>query len=227
MTSIDNYMLGNIMSTKPICTLEDVEKKYHKGSRVLGPISFSIYPGEIIGLRGHNGAGKSTTLKILAGVTKPSAGRCIRSKNLGNQIAYLPQDVALYSNLSGLNNLKFWGAVYGLPRKAIDARSHWLLDKMELSDKANQLVSAYSGGMLRKLHLASALMITPKLLLLDEPTVGADLRSVKLILSTLEELRKQGCAMMLVTHQSGEMEQVCDRILTLDNGFISDGGSLS
>lgn len=226
MRSTVSTKAGDAMKMNQICILENVEKYYCKGCKVLGPISLSVFQGEILGLRGQNGAGKSTLLKILAGVIQPDTGRYIQREDLRGQVGYVPQDVALYTSLSGLDNLYFWGAVYGLPHKAAVARSRWLLHLMELTEKAHTPVSAYSGGMRRRLHLATAMMITPKLLLLDEPTVGADLHSAKLILSTLENLRSRGCGIVLVTHQAGELEMVCDRIITLENGHILDGGGL-
>lgn len=212
------------MEKIPICTLKNIEKYYNTGSNILGPLSLSINSGEILGLRGHNGAGKSTLLKILAGVEKPNKGQYIHNIELDGLISYVPQDIALYTTLSAIDNLNFWGTVYGLPRKVRKTRSNWLLQQMELSTKANDKVSTYSGGMCRRLHLATALMITPKLLLLDEPTVGADFHSVEIILSLLQNLKQRGCAIVFVSHQSGELEKVCDRIIKLENGRIIDWG---
>lgn len=203
--------------------MDAVQKCFGTGPAALGPVSLHIYPGEILGLRGPNGAGKSTLLKLLAGVLRPDGGTILRHQDLTGLVGYVPQEVALYTSMSGLENLAFWGAVYGLPRKPCAARSRWLLERMELTEKAREPVFAYSGGMRRRLHLASALMVTPKLLLLDEPTVGADPRSAQVILSTLEHVRGLGCAVVLVTHQAGELEQVSDRILTLEAGRITGG----
>lgn len=209
---------------EPVCSLRDAVKGYG-GTPALGPVSLDIYPGELIGLRGPNGAGKSTLLKILAGLLTPDAGTCVRQKELTGFVSYLPQDVALYETMSVRDNLKFWGTVYGLPAGAIRARSRWLLERLELTEKANAPARACSGGMLRRLHLASALMTTPKLLLLDEPTVGADPHSAQLILSLLEHFRAQNCATVLVSHRPGELEQVCTRILTLEQGRLAEAGA--
>lgn len=205
---------------EPVCSLRDAVKGYGD-TPALGPVSLDLFPGELVGLRGPNGAGKSTLLKVLAGLLAPDSGTCVRQKELTGLVSYLPQDVALYETMSVLDNLKFWGTVYGLPAGAIRARSRWLLEKLELSDKANSPARTCSGGMLRRLHLASALMITPKLLLLDEPTVGADPHSAELILALLEHFRAQSCAMVLVSHRAGELEQVCTRILTLEAGRLT------
>lgn len=208
-----------MMEQKLLCTLEGVEKRYDTGPAALGPVSLEVHSGEILGIRGPNGAGKSTLLQLLAGTLRPDRGTLTHHGS--GPIGYVPQDVALYQTLSGLDNLSFWGAVYGLPRQAIAARSRWLLDRLELTGKGKEKVSAYSGGMRRRLHLATALMATPELLLLDEPTVGADPHSADLILSTLEGLRDRGCGIVLVSHQYGELERVCGRVLTLEAGRIT------
>ncbi len=204
------------MTGDPLCVLEAVEKGYGKGSRVLGPLSLGVFPGEVLGLRGPNGAGKTTLLKLLAGVFRPDRGRCLRDPALKGQVGYVPQEIALYESLSGLDNLRYWGAVYGLPEKAVRARSRWLLEQMELTEKGRDPVSSYSGGMARRLHLATALMATPRLLLLDEPTVGADDHSAQLILSLLDRQKSLGCAIVWTTHRAGELERLSSRILVLN-----------
>ena len=107
-----------------------------------------------------------------------------------------------------------------MPPKVLSARSRWLLEKLDLTDKGRERVSAYSGGMKRRLHLATALMVTPALLLLDEPTVGADERSAAIILDMLDHLRGMGCGVVLISHRAGELEGLCDRIITLEGGLI-------
>lgn len=211
--------VNSVNSLRPVCTLEDVEKLY--GSlRALGPLSLQLFPGELVGLRGANGAGKSTLLKVLAGLLKPDRGRRTLQPEARRGVSYLPQDVALYGGMTALENLRFWGAVYGLPLRAARSRSLWLLDRLALSEKARTPAHALSGGMLRRLHLASALMISPQLLLLDEPTVGADPRSAELILSLTEHFRARGASIVLVSHHPGELERVCTRILTLEAGRL-------
>ena len=203
-----------------VCELEKVEKYYTPGNNVLGPISLRIYEGEILGLKGSNGAGKSTLLKIIAGVLSPDKGSCSLTVKTRERLAYVPQDVSLYMSLSGLENIEFWGAVCGLPSSILGKRNKWLLEKLDLIDKSKEPVSSYSGGMCRRLHFATGLIGSPKLLLLDEPTVGADKHSVDVILSMLESLREMDCTIVLVTHQEGELQRVCNRIITLDSGLI-------
>lgn len=197
-----------------LCALRDVTKCYaRRAAPALGPISLSVSGGEILGIRGPNGAGKSTLLGVLAGVLRPSGGE----RSCACRVGYVPQELSLYSALTAAENLRFWGLAQGLPGKIAPARARRLLGELELSDKGKP-VSALSGGMKRRLHLATALMATPELLLLDEPTVGADDPSAALILALLERLAGQGCGIVLTSHRAGELEQVCSRILTLEAG---------
>ena len=206
---------------QPLCALERAEKWYGRAAPALGPVTLEIRPGEILGIRGPNGAGKSTLLGLMAGSLRPDKGTCIRSPEAEGHTGYVPQDLSLYHTLSGLDNLKFWGLANGLPRRAIAVRSRWLLEQLDLAARGKDTVSAYSGGMQRRLHLATALMVTPRLLMLDEPTVGADERSAELILSMLKQLQDLRCAAVLISHFPGELERVCSRILTLEAGRIT------
>ncbi|MDF3002680.1 MAG: glnQ [Bacillota bacterium] len=215
--------MKKIENTMPVCTLNQVEKRFQKGTCGLGPLSLELYGGEILGVLGNNGAGKSTLLKIIAGIIRPDAGACRHHEDLTGRIGYVPQEIALYGTLSGMDNLRFWGQVYGLGRKAVALRSRWILEQMELSEKGSMPVSTYSGGMQRRLHLASALMVTPRLLLLDESTVGADMHSVDLILSMMEHLRNEGCSLVFISHRAEEIARVCDRTVTLENGLVTVG----
>ena len=214
------------MADKRLCTLTEVEKGYvPRSAPVLGPLSLTVEAGEILGVRGANGAGKSTLLAVLAGVLSPDAGERRWGPGVEGHIGYLPQELSLYATLTARENLRFWGLAWGLPRRAARLRGDWLLERLELTEQADQPLSACSGGMKRRLHLASALMATPRLLLLDEPTEGADSRSVQLILSTLTHLAAQGCGVVLVSHRPGELEEVCSSILTLDRGRIQGEGA--
>lgn len=202
-----------------ICILTDIEKRYG-AQQVLGPVSLCLKSGELLAIRGKNGAGKSTLLNIMAGVTKPDSGTVVLAPETVGSIGYAPQDIALYESLSGMDNLLFWCAVSALPAAAAKSRAKWLLDAMQLSDKARKRVDTYSGGMKRRLNLACALVTTPKLLLLDEPFAGADADSVALILDTVCRLRERGCAVAVISHQTPELDPLCDRIITLEAGKI-------
>lgn len=208
------------MASEILCRLTDVEKSYGR-VHVLGPVSLSVYPGEILGLRGPNGAGKSTLMSVLAGEIRPDRGECFRSEAARRSTGWVPQELSLYESLTGDENLKFWGLASGLPPKAVSARSRWLLERLDLAARGRDRVLTYSGGMKRRLHLASALMTTPALLLLDEPTVGADEASAELILQMLRHLREMGTGIVLISHRSGEAERVWDRVLTLEGGRVT------
>ena len=177
-------------------------------------LSLSLHKGEILGIRGENGAGKSTLLKAIAGILPYDKGEVLIPKEIKKNLSYLPQDLSLYESLSALENLYFYGKILGLPAKVIFTRAHWLLKELGLEDKA------LSGGMKRRVHLASALMRRPDILLLDEPTVGCDNESYDKILALLRKMKAQGTAMLLISHGRGELEEMADRIVYLEEGRI-------
>ncbi|MDO5096375.1 MAG: ABC transporter ATP-binding protein [Peptostreptococcaceae bacterium] len=202
-----------------ICKLSNINKNY-KDNKSLDNISLDIYSGEVLGVRGINGAGKSTLLGILAGCIRMDGGKIEFAEGIKNHIAFVPQELSLYNDLTGFENLKFWGLALGMHQEQIKIRSRWLLSQLNLFEKRNDIVSTYSGGMKRRLHLATALMLTPKLLLLDEPTVGADNLSIELITNMIKHLQKQGTTIVLTSHQAGELESMSSRIVTLSLGKI-------
>ena len=184
-----------------ICTLDSVRKQYASQSfPVLNGISLSIAEGEIIGIRGENGSGKSTLLSVTGGLIRPDSGAVRYAEGVKGCIGYVPQDMSLYQDLTGFENLKQTG----------------LLEKGKLR------VRTYSGGMKRRLHLATALMNTPRLLLLDEPTVGADDASAGMILELIRRVRNHGCSVVIISHRFGELESIADRILTLKDGSLRE-----
>lgn len=224
MTSCTSSTLPTASNSEALCTLTDAEKRYTRRSApALGPLSLTVRAGEALGIRGANGAGKSTLLGLLAGTLRPDRGTVSWGPGVRGRIGYVPQELSLYSSLTGLENLRFWAKACGLPGRAIPARSRWLLERLELSEKGGQLVSAYSGGMKRRLHLASALMVTPRLLLLDEPTAGADSHSAELILALIAHMQGQGCGVVLTSHRAGELERACGRLLALEAGRPVEG----
>ena len=209
------------MDQSLLFNMQDVEKRFGRNaSPVLGPVSLSLSAGEILGVRGSNGAGKSTLISLLAGVTKPTAGTLSFAEGVRGATGYVPQELSLYETLTGNANLTFYGIAQGLSFRAIKIRRNWLLRELGLSDKGRERVINYSGGMKRRLHLASALMVTPRLLLLDEPTVGADTQSAEAILKLIAHLKTLSCGVLLVSHREGDLEAVCDRIVTLDKGKL-------
>lgn len=177
-------------------------------------VSFAVGPGEIFGLLGPNGAGKTTTLHLLCGLLAPDEGtvRGVTKREIG----LAPQEIALYDDLSGLGNLRFFGALYGAPA----SRCGEVLRFVGLQDRARDRVRTYSGGMKRRLNLAVALLHDPPVLLLDEPTVGVDPQSRNFIFDNILELKKRGKAILYTTHYMEEAERLCDRVAIMDRGRI-------
>lgn len=206
------------LRARPVAALCDIEKSYG-GRRVLGPVRLEVRSGELLVLRGPNGAGKSTLLSILAGVTRPDAGERRIDPSVRDRVSLVPQELSLYEALTCAENLKFWGLACGLPPRAIRARTAWLLRELGLEEKLRAPAGSLSGGMKRRLHLATALMDTPGLLLLDEPTVGADDGSAAAIAHMLRHFKAQGTAIVMATHLPRDLEGA-DRAVTLKDGLI-------
>lgn len=203
-----------------ICTLHKISKSYQKNMPSVLDISLDIYANEILGIRGANGAGKSTLMGILAGSIKADRGDIVFAPDIKQHIAFVPQELSLYEDLSGFDNLKFWGLALGMPTEQINIRIRWLLSQLNLFEKSHAVVSTYSGGMKRRLHFASALMLTPKLLLLDEALVGADDFSIELIIRMILHLKQQGSTIVMSSHDVSRLESVCNRIITMNLGQI-------
>lgn len=204
---------------RAVITIENIEKHYGP-ERVLGPLSLSVSGGEIIGIVGANGAGKSTLLRILAGAEKADGGS-VRFENIAaDETGYVPQELALYESLTGRQNLNYWASAAGLFGRRRRIRADYLLKLVNLSDKADKRVSSYSGGMKRRLNLACGLVGNVRLLLLDEPTVGADTASAELMLEAVRELAEKGCAVLLVSHHTDEIKRLCTRTVELRKGRI-------
>ena len=193
------------------------------GTTLFSDISFVINEKDRIALMGKNGAGKSTLLSVAAGIERQDAGK-IELAPLGRgQLGYVPQEIALYPALTGMQNLRFFASAAGLYGRRRTIRCRYLLEKVNLADKADKPVSTYSGGMQRRLNLACALVGDVKLLLLDEPTVGADENSTEIILNTITALKNGGCAVLLVSHRAEDIARVCDRAVKLKDGVVEDG----
>jgi len=210
-----------------ILELVNVTKTY-KTTAVVDDISFSVKQGEIFGLLGPNGAGKSTTISMATGVLKPTGGRILldgqdlradlnRSKRL---IGYVPQDLALYPTLSARDNLEFFGRIYGLSGRDLANRIYDVLEIVQLTDRANDAVGHFSGGMKRRVNLAAGLLHSPRLLFLDEPTVGVDPQSRNAIFESLEVLNREGMSIVYTTHYMEEAERLCARVAIVDHGKV-------
>ncbi len=197
-----------------------------KGPVAVDGVSFAIREGEIFSLLGPNGAGKTTTISILSCLLKPDAGEAdiggfsvIRKPDeVKKLIGVVPQDIALYDDLSGRENLMFWGRMYGLSGSALSKRVDEVLELIGLTDRQKDRVDKYSGGMKRRVNIGAALLHKPKILYLDEPTVGIDPQSRRAILDGVKDLNSQGMTVLYTTHYMEEAQELSDRVGIMDHG---------
>ncbi|MDA0636990.1 ABC transporter ATP-binding protein [Nonomuraea sp. MCN248] len=213
-------------------TCEGLRKRYGDVTAV-EDVGFSIAPGQAYGLLGPNGAGKTTTISILVGLLRPDAGTVLVGgtdlaadpRRAKAAIGYVPQEIALYPELTGRENLRFFGRLFGLPRRALAARIEEVLDLIGLTDRADGRLDTYSGGMRRRINIGAALLHRPAVLILDEPTVGVDPQSRKAILDGLELLVREGMSLLYTSHYMEEVERICDRVAIIDHGRIIAEGT--
>jgi ABC-2 type transport system ATP-binding protein len=203
--------------------------------RAVDGVTFEVRAGEIYGLLGPNGAGKTTTLSMVCGLLKPESGEVLIEgqgfwsdpQSARRMMGVVPQDIALYEELTGRENLEFWGRIAGLSACEARSRSAELLEALALTDRANDPLKKYSGGMKRRINLGSALLHRPRLLLLDEPTVGIDPQARASILEFVRGLAAAGTAVLYTTHYLEEAETLCQRIGIIDHGRLLAEGTLS
>ena len=191
-------------------------------------VSFGVERGQLVGLLGPNGAGKTTTVSMIAGLVTPEQGT-VRidgavpsgdSDPVKRRVGLVPQDLALYDELTARANLRLFGSLYGLRSPALDEAIGSALTLVGLVDRAGDRVSTFSGGMKRRLNLAAGLLHDPDILLLDEPTVGVDPQSRNAIFDNLEQLKSRGKALLYTTHYMEEAERLADRIVIMDRGRV-------
>ncbi|HEV2394921.1 MAG TPA: ABC transporter ATP-binding protein [Verrucomicrobiae bacterium] len=202
--------------------------------RAVERISFEVAPGELFGFLGPNGAGKTTTISMISGLLRPDEGTVtVGDYNLWESprqakalLGLVPQEVALYEEFSARENLAFWGGLYGLPRPVLKKSIDEILGRVGLADRAREPVSRYSGGMKRRLNLAIGLVHRPKVLLLDEPTVGIDPQGRNAILEIIRDIAGEGTTIIFTTHHLEEAEKLCDRVAIMDHGQVLQTGSL-
>ena len=207
--------------------VRDLRKSYGRIVAVDGA-SFSVEPGQLVGLLGPNGAGKSTTVAMIAGLVTPDGGAVtIAGQPLGGDtdphkrlIGLVPQDLALYDELSAAANLRLFGALYGLTGRPLEDAIGSSLLLVGLAERAGDRVKTFSGGMKRRLNLAAGLLHDPQVILLDEPTVGVDPQSRNAIFENLEFLKGRGKALLYTTHYMEEAERMADRIVVMDHGRV-------
>jgi len=210
-------------------------KKSFGSLTAVDDVSFSLAGGQLIGLLGPNGAGKTTTVSMIAGLLTPDSGEVlIGGQRLSGdtdpakrRIGLVPQDLALYDELTARDNLRFFGALYNLTGRALDTAIGNAMALVELSDRVKDRVKTFSGGMKRRLNLAAGLLHDPDILLLDEPTVGVDPQSRNAIFDNLEALKRRGKALLYTTHYMEEAERLADRIVVIDHGKVIANDTLA
>ena len=209
--------------------------KIYKGSSdpALSGLDISVNTGEIFGLLGPNGAGKTTAISIMSTLLRPTSGRvticgidAIKQPNqIKKLIGLVPQDIALYANLTVRENLSYFGRICGLKGQKLKDRIAECLEMVGLRKKADQLIFKFSGGMKRRANLAAGILHKPRILFLDEPTVGIDAQSRNMILEKLSLLKENGTTMIYTTHYMDEAEELCNRVAIIDEGHIIAKGT--
>lgn len=204
------------------------------GQFALNGATFELRQGEFLGLLGPNGAGKTTLVRLISGRLKPDSGS-VRihgvdqvvggHPDLMPRLGIIPQNIALYDNLTALENLSLFGTLFGVSSADLSNRIEEALNWTGLADRSNDPVSQYSGGMQRRLNIACGVLHRPDVILLDEPTVGVDPQSRQRIWEMLKELQSRGVSIVLTTHQLDEAQQLCDRIVILDRGRTMASGT--
>jgi ABC-2 type transport system ATP-binding protein len=211
----------------PILEVNNLVKKYAELTAVNG-ISFDIQQGEIFSLLGPNGAGKTTTISVLSTLYQPTSGDALiagfsvtkQPMAVREVIGVVPQDLALYEDLTARENLAFWGQMYNLFGKNLHKRVDEVLEQIGLTDRANQRVKTYSGGMKRRVNIGVGLLHKPRLLFMDEPTVGIDPQSRRAILDSVKELNRQGMTVLYTTHYMEEAQELSNRVGIIDHGDL-------
>jgi ABC-2 type transport system ATP-binding protein len=214
--------------------VEQLRKAYGELTAVDG-VSFTAQPGEIFGLLGPNGAGKTTTIGCISGLLQPTSGRVrvmghdvVREGTAARQaLGVVPQEIALYEELSAIENLKYWGGAQGLRNPRLGERIQRVLELTGLGDRAREPVKRFSGGMKRRLNFACGIVHQPQVLLLDEPTVGVDPQSRMRLLELVRAEAQAGTCVLYTTHYMEEAETLCDRLAIVDRGKVIAAGTLA
>ena len=208
-------------------------KRYGDVAAVDG-VSFTIAPGSIFGLLGPNGAGKTTTISMISCLLQPDegnafvAGHSIRTESAAvrRALGVVPQEIALYPTLTAIENLRFWGKMYGLSGKALSEAVEYGLAMAGLEEQGKKRIETFSGGMKRRINIAAGVLHRPQVLLMDEPTVGIDPQSRNHILETVRELNRAGMTVLYTSHYMEEVEALCDEIAIVDHGRVIAEGTL-
>lgn len=216
----------------PVLVLDDIAKAFGSTVAVDG-LSLTIKQGEVFGLLGPNGAGKTTTMSLAAGLLAPDSGSIVvagqglpTDPRVRQRIGLAPQALALYDELSAVENLRLFGRLYGITGHALAERVDELLELVGLTDRRSSRAGSYSGGMKRRLNLAAALVHKPSLVLLDEPTAGVDPQSRNRILELVGTIRQAGGTVVYSTHYMEEAQRLCDRVAIVDHGRLIAQGTV-
>ena len=210
--------------------VQNIVKRYSKRD-VVDNISLSIEAGDVVGILGENGAGKSTFMAMVATLIKPTSGDILYNGEsivkkpgiIRGKIGYVPQDIALYEELSGIDHLKYWARTYHLSRNRLEQAVENIIEVIGLDrDKLKDKVSSYSGGMKRRVNIGIALLNDPEVIIMDEPTVGIDIMSKEEILKVISVLNKQGKTVIYSAHYFEELEQVCNKICIMMKGKVME-----
>jgi len=216
--------VSGIIQVKKLCKQYDPPQ----GVVAVKDVSFDIESGEILSLLGPNGAGKTTTISIMSGLLSPTSGEVLiaghsihaRPVDAKRLIGVVPDEIALYSTITARENLAFWGKMYGLRGQKLQQRIDAVLEIAGLTDRANEKVETFSGGMKRRLNIAAGLIHEPKIIFMDEPTVGIDPQSRRRILDTVIELNRQGLTVLYTTHYLEEAQELSNRVGIIDHGQL-------
>ena len=215
------------MADGDLIVVNNLAKQYNSHAAVRG-VTFTVRTGEVFGLLGPNGAGKTTTISMLSCLLEPTAGEAwiaghsVRAEPMAVRrvIGVVPQEIALYPTLTARENLRFWARMYEVPAEVASRRVEEVLDIVGLRDRGGERIDTYSGGMKRRINIAVGLLHRPRLLMLDEPTVGVDPQSRTNILETVKQLNRDGLTVLYTSHYMEEVEFLCDRIAIMDLGQI-------
>jgi len=215
-------------------TIEELTKDYGEVRAVDG-LTLTIPEAEVFGLLGPNGSGKTTTINCLTGLLKPTSGTVevegydvqTHGREARGVMGVSPQETAVYSYLTGRENVELFGQLYAVPKGKLRGRVDYVIEKVGLVDDAGRRVGRYSGGMKRRVSIAMALVTDPKVVLLDEPTVGMDPQSRRAIWDFVMELKDAGKTILLTTHYMEEAEEICDRVGVIDRGKLIELGTPS
>ncbi len=215
-----------------VLEIKDLYKSFGNNIALDG-FNITVQSGEIYGLLGPNGAGKTTFISAVAGLIRDFSGDILffgkdifTDRMLKKELGIVPQDMAFYEELGAIDNLLFWGGLYGVPGRELKNRAKDLLKVVGLEDRAKERVKNFSGGMKRRLNIAIGLIHKPKLLLLDEPTVGIDVQAKMKILDIIKQVGEEGTSVIFTTHQLSEVEEMCSRIGIMDHGKLVAEGTL-